>query len=163
MNYFFECLWWKESFDFSQTAKMIVCVCVCVLLLLHSSCGIIGGLSILMTGKQGRIVGTWQEGSAPDLLRGAVGGHGGGFGEGDLHRWHVRRQRVGDALHQVAHLGAAAHRNRDGFGNGRGQFRHLLQQHGGGARRVGSPPLTRFLVLIGAAHAWQTQRDVTQL
>lgn len=89
----------------------------------------------------------------PDLLCGGVGGLGGGFGEGDLHRRHVRRQRVGDALHQVAHLGAAAHRNRDGFGNGRDHFRHLLQQHGGGARRVGSPPLTGFLVLVGAAHA----------
>ncbi len=40
------------------------------------------------------------------------------------------------SLHQVAHLGAAAHWNRDGFGNGRDHFRHLLQQHGGGARGV---------------------------
>lgn len=63
------------------------------------------------------------------LLGGGVGGLDGGLGEGDLDRGQVRRQGVGDALHDVAHLGAAAHRHRDVLGHLRRHLGHLLQHH----------------------------------
>lgn len=48
-----------------------------------------------------------------DLLRGGVSGLCARLGESDFHWRHVWRQRVRDALHQVAHLWAAAHRHSD--------------------------------------------------
>lgn len=64
-----------------------------------------------------------------DLLRGGAGGLDGGLGEGDLDGRQVRRQRVGDALHDVAHLGAAAHRHRDIPGYRWGNLGKILQHH----------------------------------
>lgn len=63
---------------------------------------------------------------AAHLLCGGAGGLDGGLGEGDLDRRQVRGQGVGDALHDVAHFGAAAHRHRDVLGHRRGHLGDLL-------------------------------------
>lgn len=70
-----------------------------------------------------------SEGSFTNLLCGGAGGLDGGLGEGDLDRGEVGRQRVGNALHDVAHLGVATHRHRNVLGYWRGHFRNLLQHH----------------------------------
>lgn len=89
--------------------------------------------------------------SSAHLLCGGVGGLDGGLGEGDLDRGQVGWERVGDALHDVAHLGAAAHRHRDVLGYLWGHLGDLLQHHRRRTGRVGSPSLARFLVLVGTA------------
>lgn len=99
-----------------------------------------------------------QVGGETDLLSGGVGGGRGGLGEGDLDWGDVRGQGVGDALHDVAHLGAATHGHGDGLGDGGHDLGHLLQHHRGGARGVGAPALTRFLVFVCTAHTCATQK-----
>lgn len=88
---------------------------------------------------------------AGHLLSCGVSGLNGRFGEGDLDRGQVRWQRVGDALHDVAHFGAAGHRYSDVLGHLMWHFGHLLQHHWGRARRVGPPPLSWLLILIRTA------------
>ena len=99
--------------------------------------------------------------SGTHLLRGGVGGLDGRLGEGDLDGGQVRRQRVGDALHDVAHLGAAAHRHRDALGNLRRNLGNLLQHHRRRAGRVGSPPLARLLVFVRTTHTWEGRWMIT--
>lgn len=88
---------------------------------------------------------------AGHLLRGGVGGLDGRFGEGDLDGRQVRRQRVSYALHDVAHLGAAAHWHRDVLGHLWRHLGHLLQHHWRRAGRVGPPPLPWLLILVRTA------------
>lgn len=89
------------------------------------------------------------------LLCGGAGGLDGGFSEGDLDGGQVGRQGVGDALHYVAHLGAAAHWHRDVLGYRRGNLGDLLQHHRRRAGRVGPPSLARLLVLIRTTHTYR--------
>lgn len=63
------------------------------------------------------------------LLCGGAGRLNGGLGEGDLDGGEVGRQGVGDALHDAAHLGAAAHRHRDVLGYLRSNLGDFLQHH----------------------------------
>lgn len=72
--------------------------------------------------------GSMRSGDA-HLLCGGASGLDGGLGERDLNRGQVWRQRVGNALHDVAHLWVAAHWNRDVLGHLWRQFGHLLQHY----------------------------------
>lgn len=93
----------------------------------------------------------WQGSKLTDLLCGGAGGLDGGLGEGDLNGGQMWRQRVGDALHDVAHLGTAADRDRDVLGHVRRHFGDLLKHHRWWAWRVGPSSFARLLILIRAA------------
>lgn len=68
----------------------------------------------------------WEGSKWTYLLCGGAGGLDGGFSEGDLNGGQMWRQRVGDALHDVAHLGTAADRDCDVLGHLWGHFGDLL-------------------------------------
>lgn len=104
----------------------------------------------------------WWEGSkCTYLLCCSAGGLDGGLGESDLNRGQMWRQWVGDALHDVAHLGTAVDGYCDVLGHLWWHFGDLLQHHWRWAGWVGPSSFARLLILIRAADTLKEVKEFT--